>query len=500
MSAPRLAASHLLCRALVCSASLLVARGKRSEWLAEWLAELWHVRHLPDAGPGPALSAGDLLRLSLGAFADAHCLRQQTAPSIQPRIEVEGSARASIGGLAAILALSLAWGFLVPNVRAHLRPSHIANATDLILIEGSYRAEHGNVTLPAAQYLAWKTRQQHIFRDFAFYHVQRELLTVSDRGVHSLRVAYTTESITDLLDASATPTPAPSSPLPSIVLSRDLWRSHFGGTAGIVGRTVQFGTGKLLVAAIAPQAASQLPGHPEAWVFTGHQALRPDHDGYILGRLKPSFHEAPWGNEWRMSAPLPDGSDSDFVCRSLADTLRQPCDLFVFAVFLALLALPATTSLPLGEYRSGPRCSSPQARLRRWTYLACKLALVLAVVYTLSLDLTFTHTGSSANASQYLQLVSSFALCLGGLHWALRDQRQRCPVCLGKLSHPARVGHPSRNFLAWNGTELICSGGHGLLHVPALATSWFSTQRWLYLDPSWQVLFPEASLAPSSQF
>jgi hypothetical protein len=29
-----------------------------------------------------------------------------------------------------------------------------------------------------------------------------------------------------------------------------------------------------------------------------------------------------------------------------------------------------------------------------------------------------------------------------------------------------------------------------LLHVPDIPTSWFSSQRWLYLDPSWSALFP----------
>jgi hypothetical protein len=58
------------------------------------------------------------------------------------------------------------------------------------------------------------------------------------------------------------------------------------------------------------------------------------------------------------------------------------------------------------------------------------------------------------------------------------------------LANPARVGQFSRNFLAWNGTELVCLSGHGLLHVPDIPTSWFSSQRWLYLDPSWSALFP----------
>jgi len=91
----------------------------------------------------------------------------------------------------------------------------------------------------------------------------------------------------------------------------------------------------------------------------------------------------------------------------------------------------------------------------------------------------------------YLQLVISMFGCLFGMCWVLSDQRRRCPVCLERVAHPARVGQFSRTFLAWSGTELMCTGGHTLLHVPALPTSWFSSQRWMFLDPSWKFLFAD---------
>jgi len=175
-------------------------------------------------------------------------------------------------------------------------------------------------------------------------------------------------------------------------------------------------------------------------------------------------------------------------------------NVFLFAVLLACLALPATTSLPLGEYRVSSRKLSWSTRLRRWGFLCSKIALLLPIVYFVSLDLAHLSTTIDPTSSEFIQLVSSFSICLFGLRWTLRDQRQRCPVCLGKLTHPARVGQPSRSFLAWNGTELICIGGHGLLHVPEMPTSLFSEQRWLYLDPSWQSLFPESGLASSGYF
>jgi hypothetical protein len=61
------------------------------------------------------------------------------------------------------------------------------------------------------------------------------------------------------------------------------------------------------------------------------------------------------------------------------------------------------------------------------------------------------------------------------------------------MAHPVQVGQPSRTFLDWNGTELVCEGGHTLLHIPEIPTSWFRAQRWVCLDGSWQSLFARPS-------
>ncbi len=184
------------------------------------------------------------------------------------------------------------------------------------------------------------------------------------------------------------------------------------------------------------------------------------------------------------------GSNYDtFDCISLAEQTRQPLSIFLFTLLLACLALPATTSLPLGEYPATGHRLSWTTRFRRWLFLATKIGWIIAIVYCASLDMAYGSTSIGIVGSQYIQLVTSFFALLFAFRWALRDQRGRCPVCLRALTNPARVGQASQNFLAWNGTELICVGGHGLLHVPDIPTSWFSTQRWLYLDPSWSGLF-----------
>jgi hypothetical protein len=121
-------------------------------------------------------------------------------------------------------------------------------------------------------------------------------------------------------------------------------------------------------------------------------------------------------------------------------------------------------------------------------FLGIKFSLLLPTIYFVSLDVAYA-VPFAPSRTQYIQIVTSFLVALFSFRWALKDQRRRCPVCLATLTNPVRVGEPSRSFLAWNGTELICSGGHGLLHVPELPTSWFATQRWLYLDSSWSGIF-----------
>ena len=89
---------------------------------------------------------------------------------------------------------------------------------------------------------------------------------------------------------------------------------------------------------------------------------------------------------------------------------------------------------------------------------------VLSLTSPHSISLTGTPPPTHLSAPSSFQLISSFSISLFGFRWALSDQRQRCPVCLHRVTHPARVGVASRTFLGWNGTEMMCMGGH---HAPS---------------------------------
>ena len=155
---------------------------------------------------------------------------------------------------------------------------------------------------------------------------------------------------------------------------------------------------------------------------------------------------------------------------------------YPFMLAVSVLVLSASTSLTLGEYPANRHSPRGAMRPRRWIFFGIKLALLLPIVYCGSLDL-------AAIISVAFQSHGFLVGSILALRWALVDQRRRCPVCLRRLTSPTRIGEPSHTFLDWYGTELICAQGHGLLYVPEIPSSCYTTQRWQYLDPSWSSLF-----------
>ena len=493
---------HVLYLAVLRCASLLVPQPQRGEWWQEWRSELWHVRHVRIPAHGVSWKAEqEVARFCLGAFQDARCLREQFVRERAPHTTTMGSASQCILLLVCLVATSYGVALLLPGVSVVRHSPQYRDARNLMLIHDAHYSTDSNPTISAAQYQMWRQRRQDIFDGFAFYQVMRNPVSTPSHGQATVGIAVASSNLFKLLGVPIRfASHKTYGDTPTLILSDEIWKSEFGGDSSISGRVVRVGSREAVVGGVAPISFWRLPGKVGAWLLEPDAAGFSDGTGFVVAHLETSSMHAQWGPSWHMSAPTPDGPMDDFSCVSLAERTRQPQDIFLFAVILACLALPATTSLPLGEYRVSSRKIPWSKRLRRWFFLGCKMVLLLPIVYFVSLDLAHFHATLDPISSEYIQLVSAFSICLFGLRWSLRDQRQRCPVCLRKLTHPARVGQPSRTFLAWNGMELICSGGHGLLHVPEMTTSWFSTQRWLYLDSSWEVLFADSTLASAGYF
>jgi hypothetical protein len=144
----------------------------------------------------------------------------------------------------------------------------------------------------------------------------------------------------------------------------------------------------------------------------------------------------------------------------------------------ACVMLRAMISHPPGGH---PRKIGP----RRGLFLAAKTLLILPIVIFGSLDL-----GSFGKSISPIFIHFAFMCSLIAARWILADQRKRCPVCLGLLANPVRIGESSHILLEWHGTELMCLRGHGMLYVPEWPPIWTGRQRWLELDPSWGGFFP----------
>jgi hypothetical protein len=290
--------------------------------------------------------------------------------------------------------------------------------------------------------------------------------------------------------------PAGDGELPLAVLSHQSWRRDFAADPDIAGHVIRIGSRNARIAGVMPFGTWRLPGEPDAWLLDGEfpspRNTPAGARGYLVAHLTTPGRAAMEGWSIPVTVRSSEEDDVPFYAVSLANRLRGPWGMYQFALILALLAVPAVTSVTLGESNYSAHRPSRKRTFYRWTFLAAKFLLVASIAYFASLDVAYCNVANYSPLADMAQLAGAFTINLFGFRWALADQRQRCPVCLRRVTHPARVGLASRTFLGWNGTEMMCMGGHTLLHVPSLPTSWFGGQRWLYLDTSWEFLFADS--------
>lgn len=506
MSIRGLAHSRLVCTGILRMAAFLVPADARAEWLQEWRSELWHVWRICNRNNGPAAlhREDEIVAFSLGAFKDAFWLRRNRLCPAPRQGFRAGTPSRCILALAMVAAVSLLTAYCRPSVWKVMQPNTYPGAQDLVTISRNGFESAQYPTIQFSEYEAWKRNSHHLFTALAFYQLAAKQLSHGTDAAAHLAIARGSSNLFELLGVriSFEAPGVAARGQPQIFLSRRVWRKYFRSDAHIFGRVLRVDGQQATIAGVIQDEDWRLPGQAEAWLLEDDQhlsALRSDTEGYVLAHAEPSVLRMEPDGRRQMYVRKDNGYDW-FVCESLAERIRQPLSNFLFALLLACLALPATTSLPLGEYPAHSNRVPWSTRVRRWAFLSIKFVLIVAIAYCGSLDLAYSSSSMPVGTSEFLELFGSFWGLLFAFRWALRDQRKRCPVCLRTLTNPARVGQFSRNFLAWNGTELVCLSGHGLLHVPDIPTSWFSSQRWLYLDPSWNGLFSGGYLTSAGMF
>lgn len=146
---------------------------------------------------------------------------------------------------------------------------------------------------------------------------------------------------------------------------------------------------------------------------------------------------------------------------------------YLLLVLMALLVLPAITSVDFGQYPANKNLLSLPGK--RLMFFVTKVAVLLLIGLCAAIIMVSVGAGPIMGPGLMAGHVLAF-------RWAIADQRRRCPICLHALTNPVRIGQSSQTFLAWYGTELICAKGHGVLQVPEIATSSYRSQRWIYVE------------------
>jgi hypothetical protein len=481
---------------LLRSASFLVPADQRAEWRREWRGELWHVQQsCASSGDWSWQVERNMAAFCLGAFQDALCIRQ-SIPDKKPLFaQTAGTPSRCLLGLLTSLAVAYAFAIWLPGVCAErgLWPRKVN--PNLVLIEREGWINYSNASITPHEFRSWEGRRQKYFDGFAFFSVAAEKVAPTSpifefRPNSTWSIAHASSNLFTLLGLPVRfADPVLASDLPAIILSERTWKTAFGADPRVTGAVVRLSNRTVRIAGVAPDGSLALPGHVDAWEFTPNSGMGGSGYGYVVAHLTDTGKAEMWTDCVHITANQPDGSEDDLFGISLEEWRPSPTSLYLFAIILGLLALPAITTVSLGEYSLNPQRTSWPRKLVRWSFLTAKMGLLFPIIYFISFDLAYGCTTLDREQAIYIQLVTTFVFCLFGMRWVLKDQRQRCPVCIRSVRHPAQVGQASRTFLDWNGTEMMCMGGHTLLHVPSLPTSWFGSQRWLYLDTSWQFLF-----------
>ena len=482
---------------IVGAASFMVPAGQRAEWRREWHGELWYVRHeLCESGALSGPAQREVTAFCLGSLRDALWLRRESHQAHVPEPRISGAAGQCVLRLCTVLAVCFILACLLPGVQSERDPARFQVNPGVILIQASSSPESFAPTISPALFRDWKSTRQRYFDEFAFYRTVRETASLPSRPAR-WQVTHASANLFALLgldlpfDLAAT---ADGGGLPGVILSHASWRRDFAYDPQVSGRVIRIGNRTARIAGVMPYGVWRLPGNPDAWLLEPDAQLAAatsEARGYLVAHLSTRGQAAMQGEIVSIGLRAAEDVDLEIYGVSLAHRLQGPNGIFQFALILALLALPAVTSVTLGESNYSSHRPSRKRALMRRIFLAAKFLLVGAIGYFASLDLAYWNASNYSPLAELAQLAWCFSICLFGFRWALADQRQRCPVCLRRVTHPAQVGLASRTFLGWNGTEMMCMGGHTLLHVPSLPTSWFSGQRWLYLDSSWDFLFAE---------
>jgi hypothetical protein len=490
---------------LLRAASLLVPKQQRASWYGEWHGEVWHWLHfLAESGTLNQQTRLELARHCWAAFPDALWRRFDRKKTLRMFYDRSRTARFCLSVIACgFVFLVLATGF-VPTIRSQFKPlpfaqperlayfsmqGYFSNFNEETLFRDTARWAERSKTVAAAASYSWYpvtlAAPKGVVNDFSA-HVSTNFFQVLGNQAALGRVF-----------GSGDETTCPH----CVVITDRLWKSRFASDRNIVGKTLSMDGKEFTVIGVLPRSfvftfpevSLWMPPH---WDVTTKNLT--ERTGAVL-RLDQQATLAQAGKEFRKFAQ--DGGYGHSQLESFKARAHQGTKLYLFFCALSLLGGIALGSRRLAGAQTRKLKLSRGDSLRWWGFFILKTVLLLVICFVAALEITgkisMMLTGSLdplvGPASTWLFLVTAMI----ALTWSLHDQGRRCRFCLNRMGHEASVGRASYLLLDWWGTELVCSDGHGLLHVPEMKSSWQEFDQWVSLDESWKPLFKDKEVVPA---
>jgi hypothetical protein len=493
---PAPSSAHLF---LIRAASLLVPGNVRPEWRREWEAELWHVHTSlleREAPAGPARST--LRQFVRGAFVDGALYRLSLLDSeallrdLRDRLQSPALCLALLAGAIGLAALLSG---LLPVTRSLLLPLPYEEAPSVATVSQSNLASAVRSGVPRNWVRLWQSRSRlllgaasYVWREDASMDGSNRLLSVLDArvsdtffsvlGVHSERGRVFQPG-----DAEAC--------YNCVVLSHQYAKE----THAAPGSSITLNGARYRVIGVMDSGFWFLSRSVAMWSIATRQEWSGSTRTAVVVRLAPGVSATAAAAELEsilQAADIP-AWNSLLDVSLVQERVRSVFGSFALALALAIVITVVAFGLRLPAM---DRRVLRHARIERVIgalFFLAKAILLLAAVLIAGLEFThapaITMTGGTdlltEPASTWLFLIA----CMGVLSWSIHDQRRRCRVCLRRLGLAAHVGCPGCLLLEWAGTELVCSEGHGMLHIPEMLSCWRESEQWTALDESWVDLF-----------
>ena len=496
-----------LCQLMIGLAAYLVPASMREDWKRERLAEIWHqwqfLFHVQGWNSQEILR---LLRTCASAFSDAAWHYRSYPEFDKHRREWIRSPWTTLGALFAglVLIACVTSGF---------------SATRL-LFTGASREEAQQVFiwmhsllgardkgLPADVVPAW-AQHSKLLQAIAPFNIDRRRVESSTLGGLSPLVVDTEPSIFSVLQVQPTLGELPtagtsteqrklSSDSSSLVIDYGTWRAAAKNHHNVIGSRMRIGAEWFPVVAVLPKQFYFLSRHP--LVLLVHQSMNSSRV-MVVARARPNATKA---QIYRELIKIAEESCYYFFLAGqlrleyLSHAIWAPVQFFGVAVLVAVLMAVFVCGVWFRNVRRSWTSAHSTATVRRMSYFLAKATLALLLVLLAGLEWSRPESSilfASKDPASGLFLVWLFIVgAMGVLFWSIADQRARCKECLRLLCSPVRIGCPGCMLLNWSGTELLCSEGHGVLHVPELASTWdIDSEQWITLDESWRSLFVDS--------